>query len=96
MPRDSIAKVGQSVCEKYSPEEVRHIVVPAHGCSLLAAQTAAAVTKDFVAADPRGKHLSKTGTPKFLPEVLAFHLDHAAHLVQAGAHTLSDTIPQSF
>lgn len=30
MPRDSIAEMGQSVCEERAPEEVRHKMVPAH------------------------------------------------------------------
>src|ERR1019366_9483505 len=37
MPRDPIAEMGQGVREECAPEEVRHIVVPAHCCSLLAA-----------------------------------------------------------
>ncbi len=34
MTRNSIAEMGQSVGEKYAAEEVRHVVVPTHGCSL--------------------------------------------------------------
>ena len=52
-----------------------------------------------VAENPRknpGQRLPKTGAAKFLAEVFAFHLDDAAHFVQAGAHTLSDTVTQSF
>lgn len=34
MPGDPIAEMGQSVREEYAPEEVRKIVVPAHGLLL--------------------------------------------------------------
>ena len=38
MARDPIAEMGQSIREEHAPEKVRHVVIPAHGCSLLADQ----------------------------------------------------------
>jgi hypothetical protein len=38
MARDPIAEMGQRVREECAPEEVRHIVIPAHCCSLLIAE----------------------------------------------------------
>ena len=38
MARDAIAEMGQRVRKECAPEEVRYIVVPAHGCSLLIAE----------------------------------------------------------
>jgi hypothetical protein len=35
MSRDPVAEMGCGVREEYSPEEVRHIVVPTHGRSVL-------------------------------------------------------------
>lgn len=40
--------------------------------------------------------LAKAGAAEFLAEVFTFHLDHAAHFVQAGAHAFSDAVAESF
>jgi hypothetical protein len=38
VPRDPVAEMGQGVREEHAPEEVRDMMVPTHGCSLLAAK----------------------------------------------------------
>jgi hypothetical protein len=38
------------------------------------------------------KDLSEAGAAEGFAEVFAFHLDDAAHFVQAGAHAFSDAV----
>src|ERR1700735_306645 len=63
--------------------------------SFLAAQSTPAALK-IVSQRIRAEDLTKAGAAEFLAEVFAFHLDEAAHFVQAGGHELANTVSQSF
>src|SRR5271157_4486260 len=75
MARDPIAEMGQGVREECAPEKVRHVVVPAHACSLLAAEPSYCGSNFSGAPAPTSRKPRDVGHP---PAFLSHCSTHAS------------------